>query len=166
MILALTVMAAGSACQPLGPWGWGSNQAGQLGDGTATNRSQPTAIEGRWASVAIGQRHTLAIRADGSLWAWGGNGSGQLGDGTATGHDRPTRIGADSNWVSVATGLYTSFGIRADGTLWAWGANNTGQLGDGTTTSPRLLPGQVGSATNWVDVSAGCATPHDSAFRS
>jgi hypothetical protein len=51
--------------------------------------------------------------------------------------------------------LYTSFGIRADGTLWAWGANNTGQLGDGTTTSPRLLPGQVGSATNWVDVSAG-----------
>jgi alpha-tubulin suppressor-like RCC1 family protein len=52
-------------------------------------------------------------------------------------------------------------GVKADGTLWCWGSNTDGQLGDGTT-SPRLVPTQVGAATDWVDVSAGdyhtCAT--------
>jgi alpha-tubulin suppressor-like RCC1 family protein len=47
-----------------------------------------------------------------------------------------------------------SAGIQINGTLWTWGNNSEGQLGDGTTTN-RSVPTQVGTATDWVWVSAG-----------
>ena len=40
------------------------------------------------------------------------------------------------------------------GTLWAWGLNNYGQLGDGATTN-KTSPVQIGTASNWVIVTAG-----------
>jgi alpha-tubulin suppressor-like RCC1 family protein len=75
-------------------WGWGSNHAGQLGDGTTTNRHSPVRI-GRstnWASVSTAFFHTLAINTNGELWAWGFNNVGQLGDGTTTPRRSPVRI--------------------------------------------------------------------------
>ncbi|UOQ74975.1 T9SS type A sorting domain-containing protein [Hymenobacter cellulosilyticus] len=46
--------------------------------------------------------------------------------------------------------------MRADGTLWAWGSNGNGQLGTGTTTR-EFSPVQIGTATNWTQVSTGSA---------
>jgi hypothetical protein len=70
---------------------------------------------------------------------------------------RPTTGGGDG--VGLA--------VRSDGTLWAWRSNLSGELGDGTGTGPdvcavppsypqvcRATPEQVGTATNWVVVSA------------
>lgn len=53
-------------------------------------------------SIAAGERHTVALRADGTLWAWGGNESGQLGLGTFDtnapyGRSTPQRVGIDTN---------------------------------------------------------------------
>jgi len=76
-------------------WAWGLNNAGQLGDGTTTNRHTPTQIgtARNWASVSAGGNlSTVAIRTDGTLWAWGNNISGQLGDGTTTIRYVPTQI--------------------------------------------------------------------------
>jgi alpha-tubulin suppressor-like RCC1 family protein len=135
-------------------WAWGSNASSQLGDGTFTNRTVPTQVGGAattWLSVACGDIHTLAVRADGTLWAWGYNGSGRLGDGTTINRGVPTQVGTATTWLSAEGGGGFSLGLRADGTLWAWGNNQFGQLGDGTTTQ-RTAPVQVGSSRLWRQV--------------
>ena len=72
-------------------WAWGYNGAGQLGDGTTTDRSSPVQVgtDTNWASVAAGDLHTVAVKTDGTLWAWGDNGYGQLGDGTTDQRTQP-----------------------------------------------------------------------------
>ncbi|MCL2406334.1 MAG: fibronectin type III domain-containing protein [Defluviitaleaceae bacterium] len=44
--------------------------------------------------------------------------------------------------------------IKEDGGLWAWGVNQYGQLGDGTTIN-RYVPTRIGTAYNWINISAG-----------
>jgi hypothetical protein len=93
-----------------------------------------------FASASGGERHTLAVRSDGTLWAWGFNGNGQLGDGTTVSRYSPVQIG--SAFAAVAAGASHSLGLHDNGELWAWGENYYGQLGDGTTTasaSPVLI---------------------------
>ncbi|WGG50654.1 Ig-like domain-containing protein [Rugamonas sp. DEMB1] len=54
-------------------FGWGSNLLGQLGDTTTIDRTSATPVAGgvtTWRQIAVGERHTVALRSDGSLWAW------------------------------------------------------------------------------------------------
>ncbi|MBM2815382.1 MAG: C-terminal target protein [Ignavibacteria bacterium] len=144
---------------------WGSNNYGQLGDGTQSDKSSPIQIGNgtNWTSISGGgAQHTLAIKSDGTLWAWGGNAYGQLGDGTITDKNTPVQIGSGTNWVKVSCGGAHTLAIKSDGTLWAWGRNIAGQLGDGTTTD-KSTPVQIGTGTNWVVVS--CAYGHTLAIK-
>jgi len=54
---------------------WGSNSAGQVGDGTTTVRSRPTRVLGlpaqRPLSLSLGSRHSCALLVDGSVACWG-----------------------------------------------------------------------------------------------
>jgi len=54
-------------------WAWGYNWAGQLGDGTTTNRDSPVQIgtSTDWIDVALGDKRTVGIKTDGSVWSWG-----------------------------------------------------------------------------------------------
>jgi alpha-tubulin suppressor-like RCC1 family protein len=73
---------------------WGLNAAGQLGDGTYTDRPAPVVVAGLTSGVsaiAAGFYHICGITKDGGVTCWGGNETGQLGIGT-TG-DSPTMIG-------------------------------------------------------------------------
>jgi probable HAF family extracellular repeat protein len=139
-------------------WVWGDNFAGQLGDGTSTNRLNP--VQARWTdgspvsgmvSISAGGSHTVALRSDGTVWAWGSNFSGQLGDGTTTARITPVLvgqvggIGLMTDAVAIATGMFHSLAIVDDGSVWAWGHNASGQIGNGTT-SPSLTPTPVSLA--------------------
>jgi alpha-tubulin suppressor-like RCC1 family protein len=138
---------------------WGNNANGQLGDGTLTNRSAPTRIGGAsdWTRVSTGGFHTCGIRSGGALYCWGDNTQGQLGDGTNTSSTFPMRVGIATDWTLVSAGFSAhTCGIRSDGALYCWGDNTDGQLGDNTTTD-RTIPTQVGTATDWMLVSAGGA---------
>jgi len=67
-------------------WGWGSNVAGQLGDGTTIDRHTPVQVPNlsNVIDIGAGQLHTIALRNDGTVRAWGHNLFGQLGDDTNT----------------------------------------------------------------------------------
>jgi alpha-tubulin suppressor-like RCC1 family protein len=105
-------------------------------------------------TIAAGDSHTMAIKADGSLWAWGENTLGQLGLGTLANTGQPTRVGADTNWTAVACGFFHTAAIKADGSLWLWGDNGYGELGNGSFANTNL-PARIGSETNWTTVACG-----------
>ena len=131
-------------------YSWGNNIAGQLGDGTTTQRNAPGLVGIGFASVAAGAFHTVAVKTDGSLYAWGDNSGGQLGllgDGTVASHSVPVLVG--TGFASVAAGDAHTVAVKTDGSLYAWGRNDYGQLGDGTKM-PRLTPTLIGSGFAFV----------------
>ena len=64
---------------------WGDNKFGQLGDGTGTDRSVPTAVWGnrRFRQISAGPKHVCAVKYSGAAYCWGRNPFGDLGDGTS-----------------------------------------------------------------------------------
>ena len=75
-------------------WAWGSNEYGQLGDGTTTDRNTPVEVSGLTNVIAIscGNRHSIALKSDGTVWAWGRNNKSQLGDGTTEDRYTPVKV--------------------------------------------------------------------------
>jgi alpha-tubulin suppressor-like RCC1 family protein len=73
---------------------WGSNEHGQLGDGTTTDRTTPTRVVGLDDAIELSAHgyHTCARRGSGEVVCWGRNAFGQLGDGTTTGRQTPTPV--------------------------------------------------------------------------
>jgi alpha-tubulin suppressor-like RCC1 family protein len=75
---------------------WGSNDAGQLGDGSVGDRtSQFGEIAGgrTYLSVDVGGKHACAIEAvNRRLWCWGANDSGQLGDESQVARNVPVQV--------------------------------------------------------------------------
>src|SRR5574341_398605 len=62
---------------------WGHNVAGQLGDGTTTDRTTPVEVLGLnndVVAIAAGLFHTCALTSGGSVKCWGSNSFGQLGE--------------------------------------------------------------------------------------
>jgi alpha-tubulin suppressor-like RCC1 family protein len=137
-------------------WGWGLNSSGQI-NGTNFSKLVPTVIgtDKTWRQISAGLDFTHAIKADGSMWALGVNGSGQLGVNDTNNRSSPTQVSGTGAWRTISCGESHAVAIKTDGTLWAWGANTGSQLGIGTSTGTKLSPVQVGSGTDWSDVSAG-----------
>src|SRR3989304_5027807 len=52
-------------------WAWGSNWAGQLGDGSTTTKASPVQVGSAtdWTSITAGLNHTIALKSDGTLLA-------------------------------------------------------------------------------------------------
>ncbi len=118
------------------------------------------------AAIAGGGRHTIALKADGTVWACGLNNYGQLGDGTNTSRNTPVQVvGPDSagfltDIIAIAGGWAHTIVLKNDGTVWAFGWNSKGQLGDGTTASsstPVQVRGEggVGFLTDIIAIAAG-----------
>lgn len=124
---------------------WGNNQAGQLGDGTTTQRNVPVAVSGLDDVTAIASLGptACALRSDGSVWCWGANGRGQLGDGTTTSRSAPVQVAGVSDAIAIAPGAQHTCALRADRAVLCWGEGRYGQLADGTTTISRPAPAVV-----------------------
>jgi len=130
-------------------WCWGRNAAGQLGDGTTTNRLVPAAVPGMNGVIQIttGDLHSCALRDTGRVFCWGSNSAGQLGDTSTTNRTSPVRVVALTGAIQVADGERHSCALRDSGRVFCWGNNGIGQLGNDSTTN-RSSPVRVaGMAT-------------------
>lgn len=136
---------------------WGSNEYGQLGDGTTTRRT--TAVSSRLdpnaliSDVACGAHHNIVLTPFGgnSVYTWGRGGQGQLGILQIQNVVAPQYV--SSGVSKIGAGAYHSFMIRESGKLEAAGYNLTGQLGDGTTSNKASFV-QIGNG-NWRSVAGG-----------
>ena len=141
-------------------WCWGSNYRAQLGIGSidpvfGNGVDSPIQVgsDTDWRSVTAAGVTTCAIKTDDSLYCWGFNIYGAVGNGSTTTQTSPVLIG--SGYQSVSGFSTHNCGIKVDGSLFCWGYNPYGGIGDGTSNNSRLSPVQVGSDTDWSQVSAG-----------
>jgi cysteine-rich repeat protein len=143
---------------------WGSNDFGQLGNGTLEGGYRPDEVEGLEAPgliVAAGLSHSCALLADGRVMCWGRNAEGQLGNGTTEdSHAAVGVAGLSGTAIDLEAGGHTC-AVLSGGGVYCWGNNGQGQLGDGSTTS-RPSPVAVADLEEGVAVSAGEA--HTCAF--
>jgi hypothetical protein len=137
-------------------WCWGSNSAGQLGDGSRTSHGGRP-IEGpRFARLAAGVEHTCGLDGDGRAHCWGRNLSGQLGTGGRDDRTVPVPVASPLRFVRLASGWQHTCGLTASGQIHCWGLNADGQLGDGARVD-RLAPVPVAAGGGFEDVTAGSA---------
>jgi alpha-tubulin suppressor-like RCC1 family protein len=118
-------------------WAWGSNDAGQVGDGTTVFRTSPVQVAGisNVIQVAAGSGYSLALKSDGTVWAWGRNAVGSLGDNSTLNRSTPVQVQGLTEVTGIRVCGYGSHSLALDsnGTVWAWGDNSYGQIGGGVS---------------------------------
>jgi len=117
----------------------GSNNFGQMGDGTLNHQTAPLVVPGlpsNITSIAAGPDTSFAVTTSGNVYAWGSNANGQLGLGnTVSPVKSPTLSNSITNVVQVASGGAHTLFLKNDGTVFAVGYGSGGRLGDGLDTS-------------------------------
>ena len=131
-------------------WCWGSNDRGELGDGSQTASLFPEQVQGLGSVVEIsaGASDTCARTADGVLWCWGRNSVGQLGVGRAgqgvmAASPVPV-LASGTRFVEVSAGIGATCARDEDGGVWCWGMRSFGLLADGSIGSTLLPMGLAG----------------------
>lgn len=111
-------------------WASGAGDVGQLGDGSASDRSMWVEV-GSFVNWAAGDEHVLALKDDGTLWVWGEGTIGRFGTDLFESASSPRQSGIENDWESLAANNLCSYAIKNDGSLWGWGSIAYGALGRG-----------------------------------
>jgi len=136
---------------------WGSNEYGQLGNGTADWTGIPVEVGHlpNASQISSGKWHSCALVEGGEVQCWGNDFYGQLGDGERdTSSHVPVAATGLSGVTEVAAGAFHTCALLETGHVDCWGWNGTGQLGTGNKiehTTPTPVPG----ITNAVAIAAG-----------
>jgi alpha-tubulin suppressor-like RCC1 family protein len=122
----------------------GENGDGQLGsgeleaNGQGADRTTPVKVAlpgANTIAVAAGGKHTIYLKADGTVYASGKNEKGQLGVASLDGHHIPVQVMALGSTIqAVVAGSEHSVFLDTNGAVTSTGSNDVGQLGDQTTT--------------------------------
>jgi alpha-tubulin suppressor-like RCC1 family protein len=133
-------------------YGWGSNDFGELGDGSTTGTLKPVKVSlptgTTVTSVRTGCQFSIALTSSGQVLAWGRDNVGQLGDGHIgdnfnTDTPVPVTLPAGTMVTAISIGDFTGYALTSTGHELAWGLNQNGQLGIGKKTFDVGTPKQV-----------------------
>ncbi|HYC36971.1 MAG TPA: PxKF domain-containing protein [Usitatibacter sp.] len=121
-------------------WAWGSNTAGQFGNGTLVSSPTPVLV-GTYDFAQIGAANFFGawgIKGDGSLWGWGSSANATFGTGAFTTLMQPTPL-QDGVFTTASISGSGGAAIRADGTTLGWGQSPgwPALVTGSTVTSPR-----------------------------
>ena len=143
---------------------WGSNDHGQLGNGTVVASTPPATASGiaNAKAVSAGNAHSCALLTDGTARCWGLAASGQVGDGstgdplTQQSRRSPVPVTGLSGATTIAAGGFHTCAIVGTGTVKCWGDDGTGQLGDGTNFGSKSpVPISASGITTATVIAAG-----------
>lgn len=123
-------------------WDWGSNQEGQLGDGTVISRYVPQKILDHVVDVTAKGAFTIALKSDGTVVGFGINAVGELGIGTFDDDPHSTPIELMNNIAISGEDASFSAGVGAEPIKGPAAANeaDAGKLADLEQIEPIKLP--------------------------
>ncbi len=137
---------------------WGSNDVGQLGNGSISDERSPRVISGdlRFSNLSTkpAGRHVCGVTTSGAAYCWGRNDFGQLGDGSLQARATPTLVSGNLTFSSISAVWRFSCGLTTDGVGYCWGRGEWGQLGDGLATRS-LVPVRVAGGHRFLKIEAG-----------
>ncbi len=129
----------------------GSNNLGQLGDGTDLDFNMPRRVKGLSNAhlLRADQNRSCAIYGpQRQLTCWGHNNQGQAGAGTAEFVNEPFDVPGLSQVVDVSLSLGHTCALTSDGVVHCFGSNRRGEIGNGgIAMEPVLTPHRVAGIT-------------------
>lgn len=135
---------------------WGTNDQGQLGNGTNDPSNSPVLVDvsgvnnAAFVWIGAGEKFTCARTMNGELYCWGTNAVGQLGLGAAQPNfDTPTQV-PGLLFQEVSIGSSHACGLSG-GDTYCWGDSGSGRIGAAMNQN---VPTQVVGAT-FTSVKAG-----------
>ena len=140
---------------------WGTNGAGQLGDGTVVSSSVPVTVAGGhvFSTLGAGVGHTCGRTTLGQTWCWGAQERGQLGDPAVTNFSTAlVMVTGGHTWASADADGFFTCGVTDVGDGYCWGRNDRSQLGDGTNAAERRSPTLVVGGLTFERIALGSAT--------
>jgi hypothetical protein len=113
---------------------WGSNDFGELGDGSLEDQLAPVPVSGGrfYRQVEAAGNWSCGVTTDYHAFCWGDNGTYQLGDSTrGKGGIRPVPVpvAGGRRFRQVDGGFAHTCGVTLDYRIYCWGSNSHGQLG-------------------------------------
>jgi alpha-tubulin suppressor-like RCC1 family protein len=121
---------------------WGTNQYGELGDGTGGNAVLSTTpvpvvgLDGGVTQVAVGSNHSCALTTAGTVLCWGRGDFGALGNGSNTSVDTPVLV-LDGGALAITAGEESSCALMNASVL-CWGYGGDGELGNGSLVNSNV----------------------------
>lgn len=144
-------------------YGWGRNNAGQIGNGNTTDTSSPVALVGghRFLMLSNSTQNGVGLNYNGKVYCWGNQTNGAVGNNTNTGtQPTPQEVAGNHSFVFVTGNRNGAahFALKSDGSAWAWGLGSNGQLGDNSTVTKSSPVSVVGNHSFIQICSGGGAT--------
>lgn len=131
---------------------WGSNESGQLHNGSTEDLYTPEKIANGVVSIALGNHHSLMLKNNGYVSSVGAGVSGELFSSASSIASTP--VYTMGNVSVFSAGLDHAAAIDTKGALYTWGNNDKGQLGQGDY-NVRSTPTKVKLDSEAVNVWCG-----------